>query len=466
MGGIVPPLFNLYYLFNYKFNHFFFEKQILFAFFRIFIYERKLIMIFSQKYILKLNDADKSIIDNLSFHSARLYNSCIYNIRQYYFDNNTYLSFKEQYYQINNNDNYKLLITDSSQQILRLVDKNFRSFFSLLRLKNKGKYSANVRIPSYLDKDKGFSILVAGRSARIKHNKIYVGLSKQFRDKYNIDKRNLIFNLPVNLHKLTKLQQLQIKPIYGGKQYELIIAYKVNNKTEKLNENNILGIDCGLDNLLTSYDVNNKSSFIVDGKPLKSINQFFNKQKSKLQSAYELNNIKNINTNKFIKLSEYRKNYINNYFNQTVNKIIKYCINNDIGTIVIGDFKGIKQKINIGKNNNQNFVSIPFGILKRKLEAKCEYYGIAYVLQEESYTSKCSALDLEKIEKKEKYKGKRIKRGMYRTENGKLINSDVNGACNIVRKYKCKSGEDLSSTDVSGVINHPVRINPTKPIGL
>jgi len=422
-------------------------------------------MILAQKYKLKLNQNDKFIIDKLSYHSARLYNTCIYNIRQYYFDNNSYLNYAEQYHQIKNNENYKLLITDIAQQTHRLVDRNFKSFFSLLKLKIKGKYSAKVKIPSYLDKNKGWSILVAGRSARIKNGKIYVGLSKQFKENYDINKKDLIFNLPKNLHNITKLQQLQIKPIYGGNEYELIISYKKDDEDKKLNKNNILGLDCGLDNLLTSYDVKNKSSFIIDGKPLKSINQHYNKQKAKLQSEYERNKLENINTKKFIKLSEKRKNCINNYFNQTVNKIVKYCINNEIGTIIIGDFKGIKQEINIGKINNQNFVSIPFGMLKRKLEMKCEYYGINYVLQEESYTSKCSALDLEKICKHETYAGKRIKRGLYKTNNGKLVNADVNGACNILRKYKCKSDGDLSLTDVSGVINHPVRINPTKPIG-
>ena len=142
--------------------------------------------------------------------------------------------------------------------------------------------------------------------------------------------------------------------------------------------------------------------------------------------------------------------------------MVKYCLKNDIGNVVIGDFKGIKQEINTGKKNNQNFVSIPYGILKRKLESKCQFYGINYILQEESYTSKCSSLDLEKVVKHENYVGKRIKRGLFRTKEGKLVNADVNGACNIIRKYKSKSGSDLSDTDVSGVINHPVRINPTK----
>jgi IS605 OrfB family transposase len=422
-------------------------------------------MLLTLKNNLILNETDKFIVDKLSFHSARLYNSCIYNIRQYYFNNNTFLPFKEQYRQITSEENFSILINDSSQQILRMVDKNFKSFFSLLKLKNKGKYSNKINIPSYLPKEDGWSIFVAGRSARIKGDKVYVGLTKKFRELYNIKQKDLILNLPSKLN-ITKLQQLQIKPAYGGKQYEVLFCYEKENEIKKLNKDNYISLDCGLDNLITSYDVNNRKSFIIDGKPLKSVNHFYNKQKAKLQSAYERNNVKDKNTKRFIKLSEYRKNYINNYLNQTVNKIIKYCINNDIGTLVMGDFKGIKQEINLGSKNNQNFVSIPFGMLKQKLETKCDYYGINYILQEESYTSKCSSLDLEEVKKHEEYKGRRIKRGLFKTFDGILIHADVNGACNVVRKCKSKSGGDLSPTDVSGVINHPVRINPTKPMNL
>lgn len=417
-------------------------------------------MILTQKNRLYLSDEDKLIVDNLSYHSARLYNSCVYNIRQYFFNNNTFLTFKEQYHQIKTDENFTLLINDSAQQVLRMVDKNFKSFFSLLKLKNKGKYSNKVKIPNYLDKESGWSIFVQGRSARIKNNKVHVGLSKNFREKYSISKRELVFDLPKNI-TITKLQQLQIKPIYGGKEYEILFCYEKENEIKKLDNNKFLSIDCGLDNLLTCYDKDNKNSFIIDGKKLKSINRHYNKTKAKLQSAYEINKIKDKNTKKFIKLSERRKNVINDYFNRSVDYIIKYCLKNNIGNIVIGDFKGIKNEINIGKKNNQNFVSIPHGILKRKLEAKCNYYGINYILQEESYTSKCSSLDLEEIKKHDKYSGSRIKRGLFKTKNRVLINADVNGACNILRKYKSKSDSDLSDTDVSGVVNHPVRIYPT-----
>lgn len=422
-------------------------------------------MILTQKNKLYLNNEDKFIVDRLSYHSARLYNSCVYIIKEYYSKNNSYLNYNEQYHQVKLNEHYNILITDSSQQIHRIVDRNFKSFFSILKLKQKGKYSSPVKIPYYLKKDMGWSIFVAGRSARIKNGKVKIGLSNTFREMYNIQKKEIIFDFPKNI-KVKKLQQLQIKPIYGGKEYEILFCYEKEDEIKILNKNQFLSIDCGLDNLLTTYDTKNKKSYIITGKPLKSINQHYNKIKSKLQSEYERNKIEDKNTKKYITLSEKRKNVINNYFNQTINKIIKYCIKNDIGNIIIGDFKGIKQDINNGKINNQNFVSIPYGILKRKLEAKCYYYGIKYVLQEESYTSKCSSIDLEKIQKHDEYQGKRVNRGLFKTKNNKLINADVNGACNILRKYKCKSGSDLSDTDVSGVINHPVRINPTKPIVL
>ena len=420
-------------------------------------------MLLTQRNILYPSSEDKQILDLLSYHSARLYNSCTYNIRQYYFNNNAYLQFKEQYHEIKDNENFSLLINDSAQQVLRMVDKNFKSFFSLLKLKQKGKYSADINVPYYLNKDTGWSIFIQGRSARIKKDGIYIGLSKNFREKYNINKKDIIVPVPKNIKHISKLQQLQIKPTYGGKQYEIFYTYEAGEDNKTLNLSNAIGVDCGLNNLLTTYNPNNGESLIIDGKKLKSVNHHFNKTKAKLQETYDKNGIKDINTKRFIKLSQKRKNIINDYFNRSVKSLIDYCIANDIGTIVIGDFKGIKNEINMGKTNNQNFVSIPYGILKRKLEAKCEYYGINYVLQEESYTSKCSSLDLEPIVKKENYSGKRVNRGLYKTNNGKLVNADVNGACNILRKYKGKSDSDLSDTDVSGVVNHPRRSYLQKP---
>lgn len=418
-------------------------------------------MILAQKNILYLNKADKHIVDLLSFHSARLYNSCCYNLRQYFFANNEYLPFKEQYHQIKSNENFTLLINDSAQQVLRMVDKNYRSFFSLLKLKAKGKYSANPSIPAYLPKTKGWSVFVAGRSCRVKNNKIHIGLSKEFKNKYNIEQRDLILPFPKNIGNCS-LHQIQIKPLFDGQQYEIIVAYEKNIKpNNKLNKSNYLSIDCGLDNLLTCYDSKNKQAFIIDGKYLKSVNQFFNKEKSRLQGIYDKTGIKLSATRRFARLSNKRNNIINNYFNYIVKYLTEYCVRENIGTLIIGDFSGIKQEINTGHINNQNFVSIPYYKLKGKLKSKCEMKGITYELQEESYTSKCSAIDLEDICKKEVYMGKRKKRGLYVSKEGIKINADVNGAINILRKYlKSKSNTDLTVDDVRvASTNQVVRLN-------
>ena len=162
------------------------------------------------------------------------------------------------------------------------------------------------------------------------------------------------------------------------------------------------------------------------------------------------------------RITQKRNNQVSNYLNHTCKILIDYCINNKIGNLIIGNFSGIKNNINIGRINNQNFVQIPFGILKQKLRSKCELYGIWYRDQEESYTSKCSFIDSESIEKHDVYLGKRIKRGLFKTSTGKLINADINAAANILKKFhlgKSKQNLEFNFKKLSrGCINQPVRI--------
>ena len=425
-------------------------------------------MLVAQRNILYLSDDDKFIVEKLCWHSARMYNVCLYNIRQYFFNNNAYLPYKEQYYLAKENENYRLLLNDSSQQVVRMADKSFKSFFSLLKLKQKGKYSPDVHIPRYLGKNDQWSFFLAGRSGRVKGDKIHIGLSKNFREQYNLEQKELVLPLPKNVDG--RIHQIQIKPTYHEKQYELIVTYE-RQETEHpdLHEDRYLSLDCGVSNLLTCYDSYNKTSFIIDGRFLKSVNQFFNKELAKLKSKCDKEDLDFEKTARFIRLSNKRKNIINECFCKVVNKLIQYCLENGIKNIVVGDFKNIKQGINHGAVNNQNFVSIPYYKLKAKLESKCKENGINYFLQEESYTSKASAVDLDEIptygeleegEEKPKFSGKRIKRGLYQTKDKKLINADVNGAINILRKHlKCKSKGDLSPDDVRAAsTSHPCKI--------
>ena len=414
-------------------------------------------VILTQKNRLKLGSAKLEIVKQLSYYSARLYNVGLYSVRQYYFNNNAYLNYAKNYHECKDNENYKLLLSDTSQQILRIVDRNFKSFFGLLKLKSQGKYTEKITMPKYKKQDELMNITIQGRSARIRKGYVIIGLSKAFREKHNPPFKELKFKLPKNI-TADKLQEVRILPVFNGKEFDIEFVYKKEFEPISVDKDNYLSIDMGLDNFAACFDSGDGSSFIIDGRYIKSINRHYNKQKAYYQSILDRQNIKV--SKKMLTLSRKRYNKINNYFNLVVKYITAYAVSKNIGSIVVGDFSDIKQSISIGKKNNQNFVSIPYGIFKRKLQNRCEQLGIAYHLQEESYTSKCSFLDNEPVKKHDIYKGKRIKRGLFKTSKGYLISADVNGAANILVKYLTSNGQ-LQHPVVAnryGCVNHPPRL--------
>ena len=414
-------------------------------------------LILTQKNRLKLSSKKLEIVKQLSYYSARLFNVGLYSVRQYYFNNNEYLSYAKNYHKCKNNENYKLLLSDTSQQILRIVDRNFKSFFGLLKLKSQGKYTEKIRMPHYKKENELMNITIQGRSARIRKGYVVIGLSKTFRKKHQPPFKELKFKLPKNI-TVDKLQEVRILPILNGMEFDIEFVYKKEFEPISVDKNNYLSIDMGLDNFATCFNSNDGSSFIIDGRYIKSINRHYNKQKAYYQSILDRQNIKV--SKKILNLSRKRYNKINNYFNLAVKYITDYAISNNIGSIVIGDFSDIKRDINIGKKNNQNFVSIPYGIFKRKLKSKCEQLGIEYYLQEESYTSKCSYLDNEPVKKHDTYKGKRIKRGLFKTSQGYLINADTNGSANILVKFLTSNSQHLPKIVAKryGCVNHPPRL--------
>jgi IS605 OrfB family transposase len=414
-------------------------------------------IIVTQKNRLKLSSKKLEIVKQLSYYSARLYNVGLYSVKQYYFNNNAYLNYAKNYHECKANENYKLLLSDTSQQILRIVDRNFKSFFGLLKLKTQGKYTEKVRIPHYKKQDELMNITIQGRSARIRKGYVIIGLSKAFKAKHNPPFNELKFKLPKNI-TVDKVQEVRILPVFNGLEFDIEFVYKKEFEPISVDKNNYLSIDMGLDNFATCFNSNDGSSFIIDGRYIKSINRHYNKQKAYYQSILDKQSIKV--SKKMLNLSRKRYNKINNYFNLAVKYITGYAISKNIGSIVIGDFSDIKQNINIGKKNNQNFVNIPYGIFKRKLQSKCEQLGIDYHLQEESYTSKCSYLDNEPVKKHDTYKGKRVKRGLFRTSQGYLINADVNGSANILVKFLASNSLHLPKVVAKryGCVNHPPRL--------
>ena len=387
-------------------------------------------------------------------HIAKnLKNQAIYNIRQHYFNNKKYLNYNENYKMLKNSENYKKLNSNMAQQILKEVDESFKSFFALLKLAKNGQYNGKIKLPNYLDKD-GFTTLVIG-FVRLKDDMLIVPYSNSFKKTH----QEVKVKLPSVL-KDKKIKEIRIIPKQHSRYFEIQYIYKVEEVQRELNKENALGIDLGIDNLCTCV-TNTGASFIIDGRKLKSINQYYNKINAKLQSIKDKQKIERT-TLRQKRITRKRNNRINDYLSKAARTIVNYCLNNDIGKLVLGYNEDFQRNSNIGNINNQNFVNIPYGKLRDKLEYLCNMYGIEYILQEESYTSKASFFDEDEIpiydkENPQKYifSGKRIKRGLYQTSTGKLINADCNGALNILRKSKVV---DLSVLYNRGELNTPKRI--------
>ena len=387
-------------------------------------------------------------------HIAKnLKNQAIYNVRQHYFKNKKYLSYNENYKMLKNSENYKKLNSNMAQQILKEVDESFKSFFALLKLAKNGQYNGKIKFPNYLDKD-GFTTLIIG-FIRLKDDMLIVPYSNSFKKTH----QEVKVKLPSVL-KDKKIKEIRIIPKQHSRYFEIQYTYEIEEIQRELNKENVLGIDLGIDNLCTCV-TNTGASFIIDGRKLKSINQYYNKINAKLQSIKDKQKIERT-TLRQKRITRKRNNRINDYLSKAARTIVNYCLNNDIGKLVLGYNEDFQRNSNIGSMNNQNFVNIPYGKLRDKLIYLCKLYGIEFKLQEESYTSKASFFDGDEIPIYDKenlqeyvFSGKRIKRGLYQTSTGKLINADCNGALNILRKSKVV---DLSVLYNRGELNTPKRI--------
>lgn len=404
-----------------------------------------------------LTKEEYNILRELCKISKNLTNQAIYNVRQYYFQEKQYLRYESNYHEMKYLENYKLLNADISQQTLKNVDQMFKSFFALIKLAKQGKYNfKHIRLPNYLPKN-SYSNLIIGQ-VRIKDDNILmIPYSNTFKKKYKVNRINI--KIPQVLEN-KEIKQIQIIPKFNARFFEIQYTYEIQEENIKLNTNNALAIDLGVNNLCTCI-TNTGKSFIIDGKKLKSINQFFNKQNAKLRSIKDKQNILRQTKQQFL-ISRKRKNRIDDYINKTCRYVINYCLSNNIGTLVVGYNQSFQCKANLGKRNNQIFTQLPFGKIREKLEYLCKRYNINYILQEESYTSKASFFDNDELPiynadnpQTYEFSGKRIKRGLYQTKNNYLFNADCNGALNILRK---SSVVDLSILYGRGALDTPKRI--------
>lgn len=402
-----------------------------------------------------LSIAEYGILRELCHTAKNLANEAIYNVRQYYFTEGEYLNYEKNYALLKDSPNYKMLNSNMAQQILKEVDGSFKSFFGLLKLAKNGKYSfKDCKLPRYLPKD-GFTTLVIG-FVRLNGNKLILPYSNAFRKTH---KPVEIKMPPILADK--HIKEIRIIPKSGARFFEIQYIYEAECIQRNLNQNNALALDLGVNNLVTAVS-NRGGSFIIDGRKLKSINQWFNKENARLQGIKDRQGDKRKTTNRQKVLADKRNRQINDYMSKTAKKIIDYCIAHDIGKLIIGYNETFQRNSDMNRRNNQNFVNIPYGKLCSKLEYLCELNDIVFVKQEESYTSKASFWDNDTIPvynadnpKTYSFSGKRVRRGLYRTADGRLLNADVNGALNILRK---SSVVDLTVLYGSGEVDTPVRI--------
>ena len=373
-----------------------------------------------EKQIIKPSNPLYKELDNLCFLSKNLYNVTLYTIRQHYFNTKKYLSYFTiaKNFAKENQADYRALPAKVSNYTLQLVDQNMKSFFALLKKKQANQYDKSVGLPKYLDKTKGRQVVHYHKQSLSFKKEGFVKLAKsdiEFKTK-----------VPKN-----DIQYLQIVPC--GNHIKVLIGYYETKKKTKATQKRIASIDIGQNNLMTVTS-NVFHPVIYNGKPVKSVNQFYNKIKASEQSRLMKEN--NVYWSKKLgQLTLWRENQINNYFHKVTHHFVNYCIANDIDSVIIGRNQQWKDNINLGKKVNQNFVSIPFGRLYDLLRYKLELNGINYIETEESYTSKCSFIDKEEICHHDSYMGRRVKRGLFKSKEGYKYNADINGSLNILRKY-------------------------------
>ena len=398
------------------------------------------------KHIIDRNHWLYKRLDNLCFLSKNLFNYANYLIRQKFIISGEYLDYYKIQKLCQGKTDYLALPAKVSQQVLLRLHESWKSFFAATKEYNlhPDKFKARPKIPRYKHKILGRNVLTYTVQA----------ISKEWLKKgiINFSKTQIFLTT-----KVREINQLRIVP--KTYHYSIEVVYEVKAVTGSSSGVEwIAGIDIGLNNLATiTSNLKGFGSLIINGKPLKSINAYYHKKKAMLQSYLKGERQTSIKINH---LTHKRNVKVDNYLHNASRFIINHLAANRIGTLVIGKNDNWKQGINLGKRNNQNFVAIPHARFIEMLTYKAQLAGIVVKVIEESYTSKCSFLDNEPCVKHLEYEGKRIKRGLFRAGDGRLINADVNGSANIVKK----AFPNAFAEGIQGVIVRPVRVTPYKMV--
>jgi putative transposase len=405
----------------------------------------------TEQHVIDRNDPRYAVIDAAAFASKNLYNAANYEIRQAFIHENTYLNYHEMQRRMQSHEAYKALPAKVSQEILLVLDRNWRKgFFEALKAyeENPSKFTGRPRLPKYKHKTEGRNVLIYTVQAISKK-----GL-----------KKGLIqpSMLPISVKTKQKdIDQVRIIPRNGY--YVVEVIYTKEPVQAKVDPSFCVGIDLGVTNLAAI--ASNREGFVprlVNGRPVKAWNQWYNKRMKELKKDLPKEDRERV-TRQMERITNTRNRRIDHYLHAASKQMVDFLVEEGIGTVIIGKNPLWKQKSNLGKKNNQNFVSIPHARFIDMLTYKATLVGIQVEVREESYTSKASFLDLDPIpdykpndEEQHVFSGKRIGRRnrLYRTKGGRKICADVNGAYNILRKSK----PDAFAKGVAAFVVQPVRL--------
>lgn len=372
--------------------------------------------------IIRKNHPKFKIIDKQCFYSKNLYNEANYVIRQEFIENGNYISYYDINKEFKTHENYKLTFSQPANCTLRLLDKNWKSYFKAIKdwKEHPNKYLGMPKLPKYLPKDGRFPWMIPNNQLVYDYEKGTIYIRNRLLNDYEWKCRCLG-------------RIIQVRFIPRGSCYVMEIVYETEILDTKTESNRIVSIDLGVDNLVTMTNNIGLNPIIINGKGIKSINQHYNKRLAKEKFLLKRRHGKDW-SKKLDAITFKRYQRIKNYMHNTSSYIMKWCVENDIDTLVIGKNKKWKQNTSMSKGSNQKFVDIPYQMLLQQLKYKCENVGIKYIETEESYSSGTSFLDGEEPIKQNYDKSRRVERGLFRTNKGLLINSDVNGSLQIMMK--------------------------------
>ena len=399
-----------------------------------------------ERHVLKKSHPYYQMLRDFCRKSKNLYNHANYAMRAAFFSSGRVIKWgdldKQMRLDLQYPDYRDMPTAQCAQQTIKLLLSNWSSFFEAAKdyKKNPGKYLGRPRPPKYLPKD-GYQVLT---------------LTNQ-----NCKYRNGELRFPKSFNGFTMTPQFANRPDFKSFQQVRIhakrnriiveLVYNIEIPDKKPYNGRTAAIDLGVNNLATVANNFHAEAFVLNGRPLKSINQFYNKQKAKLQSELMLQTGKHM-SNRIVALTDWCNAKIRDYMHKASRSIINWCVKNDVTKLIVGKNDGWKQNCGLSKRNNQNFVSIPFNSFIQMLSYKAEEYGISVICVDESYTSGTSAIDNESPSKSNYNKSRRVKRGLFRANTSVYINADLNAAYQIMRKVVPFQWD-------SGCVLHPIIVS-------